>query len=367
MKILYVGMKYDYGIVERGLSFEHYNFFDSLLHMGHEIYYFDFKTIMNKYGQREMNQRLLAAVRECHPDLLFTILFKDEIEPATLLNISQSGKTITLNWFCDDQWRFESFSRHYAPCFNWVVTTSQRALTKYRTMGYSNVIKSQWACNHFLYRKMDLPLVHNVSFVGQIYGLRSMIVAELQQAGMDIKAWGLGWPLGRLDQSEMIQVFNQSRINLNMANASVERFALLRRAMRKLSRKIVPLRKYELYAESLLESLPGKSTDSSLSQIKGRTFEVPGCGGFLLTEEVENLEEYYQPGVEIAIYRDQNDLRNKVKYYLDHEIERAAIAMAGYERTIRDHTYQRRFENIFRRMGLEEKSVSGEERWIEIE
>ena len=42
MKILYAGMRYDYGDRSRGLSYEHLNFYDTLLHMGHEIVYFDF-------------------------------------------------------------------------------------------------------------------------------------------------------------------------------------------------------------------------------------------------------------------------------------------------------------------------------------
>ena len=42
MKILYAASKFDYGIPARGYSFEHYNFYDSLVGMGHEVEYFDF-------------------------------------------------------------------------------------------------------------------------------------------------------------------------------------------------------------------------------------------------------------------------------------------------------------------------------------
>ena len=41
---------------------------------------------------------------------------------------------------------------------------------------------------------------------------------------------------------------------------------------------------------------------------------------------------------------------DKIKYYLEHNEERESIAQAGYERTIREHTYEKRFNNIFKRI-----------------
>ena len=87
-------------------------------------------------------------------------------------------------------------------------------------------------------------------------------------------------------------------------------------------------------------------------QIKGRNFEVPGCGGFLLTGRAENLEAYYEIGREIVCFESTEELIEKARYYLAHEDERAAIARAGYERTMKEHTYAHRFAEIFRRAGL---------------
>jgi len=43
---------------------------------------------------------------------------------------------------------------------------------------------------------------------------------------------------------------------------------------------------------------------------------------------------------------------DKIKYYLEHNEERKAVAKAGYERTFRDHTYEKRFNEIFKIIGL---------------
>jgi spore maturation protein CgeB len=87
------------------------------------------------------------------------------------------------------------------------------------------------------------------------------------------------------------------------------------------------------------------------SQIKGRTFEVPGSGGFLLTDRVAYLEEYLTPGKEIGVFESPDDLADQVRWWLEHEDERAEAAEAGYRRVRAEHTYDHRFAEIFERVG----------------
>jgi spore maturation protein CgeB len=41
-----------------------------------------------------------------------------------------------------------------------------------------------------------------------------------------------------------------------------------------------------------------------------------------------------------------HDLVEKIRYYLAHEEERSAIAHAGQERTLKDHTYLQRMKEL---------------------
>jgi len=371
MRILYVAMKYDYGKPEQGYSFEHYNFYHSLLHMGHDILYFDFMSLKQEHGREWMNRRLREITATEKPDLLFCALFFQELDKSTIRDISENSATVTLNWFCDDHWRFDSYSRYWAPCFNWVVTTAASALPKYASTGYQNVIKSQWACNHFLYCKVDLPLRYDVTFVGQPHGNRREVVLALRDAGIDVHTWGRGWESGRISQDEMIRLFNQSRINLNLSNASMPISPLSKgakgAAVGWVSRSLdgVPLGvQLKAVGRGVLsrvtqvapsaKRLPSPDTYSQqyTDQIKGRNFEVPGCGGFLLTGQAEDLGSYYEIGKEIICFDDVDDLVDKVRHYLRHEDEREAIARAGYDRTLREHTYVHRFTEIFQQLGL---------------
>jgi spore maturation protein CgeB len=325
MKILYVASRYDYGFPEQGPSFEHSNFYDTLANLGHDIHHFDFETMEKEVGRPAMNLRLRECAAEIRAELMFVVLNCDQFAFETIRSITDSRLCTTFNWFCDDHWRFDRYSRHWAAAFNWVSTTAACAMPWYAEAGIKNVIKTQWACNHFLYRKLDLPLLYDVSFVGRVYGKRVKLIERLRKKGLRVLVRGKGWPEGRATQEEMIQIFNQSRINLNFSASAKE--------VNWFKHKFLGRRR------------PPK-------QIKGRNFEIPGCGGFMLTDDADNLSDYYAPDKEIALFHDDSDLLTKIVYYLDHETERAQIALAGYQRTIREHTYAQRFAELFQHMGV---------------
>ena len=379
MKILYVAMKYNYGKPEQGYGFEHYNFYDALCKMdnaGHTIIYFPFDEIMTRVGQKEMNAQLIKIVRAEKPDMCFFILFTEEFYPKTIREITKKLNVPTFNWFTDDHWRFDGYSRHWAPLFNWIGTTDSQAPAKYKAMGYDHVIKTQWACNHFLYKPRDIyqpqnsadikqndaendnPLgigefprsyQYDVSFVGQPHGNRKQVANQVMKAGVALECFGNDWPNGRVTQERMIEIFSLSKVNLNLANSSggfnLKNIAKI--FLHKLSDGSYKFCSPLSWFDNLVFFLNKKD-----EQIKGRNFEVPGCKGFLLTGDADNLRDYYVDGKEIVIFKDTNDMIDKIKYYLAHDKEREAIAQAGYYRTIREHTCEKRFNEIFKTMGL---------------
>lgn len=356
MKILYAALKYDYGDPARGYSFEHYNFYDSLVKMDqgkHEILYFPFDEIGALLGHDGRNKKMKEVVQSEKPDLCFFFLFENEFDLETIREITQYSGSKTFAWFSDDQWRFHNYSRHYAPCFHWISTTDKRAVEKYKKIGVTNVIKSQWACNHFLYHPKDLeqigePVLNEVTFVGQPHGNRKQVIRALQKKQFPVVCYGNGWPQGRISQENMIEVFEHSKINLNLTKASaVRRIPRIMYVFLCKKNGVIQLRPWKKIWEDL-----GSLFRKTREQIKGRNFEVPGCGGFLLTGYAEDLEDYYVEGKEIAVFRSARELAEKIAYYSVHEEERKRIARAGYERTLKDHTYEKRFQEIFRIMGL---------------
>jgi hypothetical protein len=73
-----------------------------------------------------------------------------------------------------------------------------------------------------------------------------------------------------------------------------------------------------------------------------RLFEATGVGTMLLTDHKVNLEEMFEIDKEVATYKTREECLEKIRYYLDHDREREAIARAGQRRTLSEHTYARR-------------------------
>jgi hypothetical protein len=77
-----------------------------------------------------------------------------------------------------------------------------------------------------------------------------------------------------------------------------------------------------------------------------RLFELPANGVMQISDGGEYLSDFYELGTEIISYENVNDLSEKIEFYLDHPEERLRIAIAAFERTLRDHTMQVRMEQL---------------------
>lgn len=78
-----------------------------------------------------------------------------------------------------------------------------------------------------------------------------------------------------------------------------------------------------------------------------RVYDVLGCGGFLISNYQAELAEQFKVGKEIVLFESEEDLLEKIDYYLRHEEERREIARNGYERVKREYSYQKRLEQMF--------------------
>jgi hypothetical protein len=65
---------------------------------------------------------------------------------------------------------------------------------------------------------------------------------------------------------------------------------------------------------------------------------ITGSGGFLLTDYVKEIEQVFKPGVECETFKDLQELKDKIDYYLRHDEERKRIALAGKERTMMQYS-----------------------------
>ncbi|MCL4557751.1 MAG: glycosyltransferase [Deltaproteobacteria bacterium] len=339
MKIICSILRYDYGDRSLGNSFEYEQFYLFLKEVYGNVILFGFDDALDGAKKRKVNNDLLELVKKEKPDLVFFFIYTDQFIPDVLNEIRKYAKTI--NWFADDKWRFDSFSRHWCRYFDHVVTTDPDAVRKYKETGYNTAVLSQWAINDSVCKKTDEEKKYDVVFVGQFNRYRKWVLKRLRRAGIDIAAFG--WDragsgnIKKVSYGEMVRLYDQSRIVLNLSNSiNWDVRFLLGEPMAGLS-----------YLKGCFQgSLKNKE------DIKARFFEATGCGSFLLSYYVDHLEDYFVIGREMAIYTDIDNMIDKIKYYLKDEGQREQIAHSGYVRTLSDHTYRKRFAEIFKAIGL---------------
>ncbi len=79
-----------------------------------------------------------------------------------------------------------------------------------------------------------------------------------------------------------------------------------------------------------------------------RVWDVLGCGGFLMTNYQAELPEYFEIGKDLEAYESLPELSEKIRYYLSHEEERVEIAIRGYEKAAKYHSYETRLAQMIK-------------------
>jgi spore maturation protein CgeB len=70
-----------------------------------------------------------------------------------------------------------------------------------------------------------------------------------------------------------------------------------------------------------------------------RLFDLPGNGVMQISDGGRYLGEFFDVGEEIVGYANADDLIDKIRYYLQHDLERTRIAVNGFRRVHRDHRF----------------------------
>lgn len=368
MKILLVGYKHDYTntwqITKRDFGNDYYLWYMTLRNVaggfGHAVSAFWIDEVILEKGRANVSTALRDQIVEQKPDVTLVCSGYWDLNMKVLAEIKEKSTTTSVYICGDDSWRFDSLSKYYAPYFSWVLTWCSTAVKKYHKIGYENVVSSQPWVDIAIYKPTNNKKDIDVSFVGTKSGPREALVNELRAAGIDVFVRGNGWPEGGVSQDEMIDIISRSKIGLSL-NPAAFYFS-----WRSISRLF--LRRAEFGEEGSSIKFDGQHffrnlrewLQKRIRQIKARSFEIPACATLQMTQDADNLRDYYTDGKDIVLYDTIPDLIKKINYYLAHDEEREAIARAGYERTIHEDSAEIRLEELFAEIGhpLTEKQIS---------
>ncbi len=308
----------------------------ALAKAGHKVGYFDYdkrpfplnlypKPLRSENYERKyldaVNQSLIRSCRKYNPDFLLVVKGV-QLYPETIKQIGDFGVT-TVGYWTDGLLDYEN-SMVNAAAYNKFLTDSSKALELYQEKGLENAYLLPSAVNTSQFSRAFIRKRYDISFLGTHSAYRESILSQLEVSGLHI--FGPGWQknssLSGQRKNNTIGdvqyhpgafgkhtnlVFNQSKINFNIHNWF------------------------------------GKGHAMNL-----RLYEVPAAGGFLLTDWVEEIDQYFEEDKHIVCWRTVEEMNEKAKFYLINDRARNAIADAGYEHVINNHSYDARIKDLLK-------------------
>ena len=151
-----------------------------------------------------------------------------------------------------------------------------------------------------------------VSFLGSRKPDREAIVNRLRNTGIEIAVFGSNWPSSQWI-ADVSKVFRSSQINLGIGYAT-----------------------------------------PNLTTTKNRDFECPASGACYLTTYNWELTKWWEIGKEILCYRNVDELIEIISYYRRRPEECQRIAQAAWKRSVAEHTWEKRFREVFREIGFKD-------------
>lgn len=327
---------------------------------------------------RELLKQVKEAHTARQVDLFFSYFYDACVFPEVIDEIRAMGIK-TVNWYCNGSYQLHLVAE-ISPHYDFCLVPEKFRLQDYVAMG-ARPIYCQEAANPNIYQPYDLPMEFDVTFVGQAYGDRPAYIKYLRDREIAVRVWGHGWqahsfaarteepgPLQRaayigrrLRTADGWQAVGR-KIGKIFTGDSQEKDTPAVQELIKFPDQILggvlsDTEMIQMYSRSKINlgfSSCGNThaNEERILQVRLRDFEVPMSGGFYMVEYMEELEEFFELDKELVCYTGPEDLAGKIKYYLSHDREREAIRRAGYQRCLRDHTWHKRFESAFREMGL---------------
>jgi hypothetical protein len=289
------------------------------------------------------------------------------IEPTAIDYIRRSGVPCC-NFSCNNIHQF-SLVKDLCCHFDYNLHSERAARQKFLDVG-ATPLWWPMAANPNYFKPYDVPRTMQVSFLGGNYALRTRYILALLRAGVDVHAFGPGWLGGARSnlRSQLLRYLllggaiaspasSQPRASALLAEHDLRRY-LSRRYPSNVHGPLGDDEAIRLYSASELvlgfvEVFEDHDPSRPIKRhVHLREFEAPMCRAAYCTGWVEELEDLYDLDKEVIVYRSEEELIDRTKFYLSHPDLLEAVRAAGYRRALACHTYQKRYADLFQTIGL---------------
>jgi hypothetical protein len=265
-----------------------------------------------------LNQAIMAAARKLERPM--DCLWIDKgvwLMPSTLLAIKDATGAIAIHYTPDPHFGFNEPAQRLfwraIPHYDLLFTTKPFEIGQYRRRGARDV-----KLVHQSYDEVRLfprclteaerqRFGSEVCFVGQFDAPRARLLAATAETQARLRVWGPAWRRWRWRYSWLRRAFCGD-------GAFGDEYALA-------------LAGTDIGLCFLTKLVPETTTT--------RTFEIPGCGAFMLAERTDDHLALFAEGIEAEFFAGPSEMVDKIRFYLANPTARRQIAAAGHERALR--------------------------------
>lgn len=317
--------------------------FDALEALGHRAYWADcdkmaqaFHAIKGFSANREhseilsrkflefISEAVVARAAEVRPDLILA-LAQAPLDRETVKRLKALEVPIAF-WFPED-FRTLTYWQEMASAYDYFFAFQRgefpQRLKEAGNVGYYYLPQ---ACHPAVHKKSGPAaglekFSAELSFMGAPYYNRTQSFVRLLD--LPFKIWGEGWdPEGvygaslqgngkRVSTEEAVQIFNASRININLHSSTFH-----------------------------------EGVNPNGDFVNPRTFEIAACEGFQLVDCREELPFLFDIENELPVYSSISELRELILHFQGNPEERRRYAAAARRRVLAEHTFEHRMREL---------------------
>lgn len=304
---------------------------DAIGETGNEVAFLDWKEALTSHSIKEVNEMFLESIEILKPDI--TLIIKCPIlAPSTIKAARLLHQHKIIGWIFDVTLAgtMVSKSSEYVELikeFDKFYTIDNDAVEELKTLGVNAAWLSE-GCHLPDHQEQVLNSVQKrkygeeVVFMGSVGGIhpnRTQILALLHKEGIPYKIYGDVLfeegkdPVWCKDHHTGFEVIN------NYHSIVVG------------SSKII----------LGIDGWPSRSKSYS-----ARLYRTLAAGGFYLTTHTKDIEKEFVPGVHLDTYKTNEELLEKIFYYLMNDTEREKIAKSGQKLVLEKHRFHNRILQI---------------------
>ena len=322
MKVLYCAPEEYF---EPGAS-ESYDYYNGIRSLGHEVVPFFYRThsFFYKNFRRRwipwMNRQLVRKAIDF--DVLF-VFRGGYIFPETILEIKRKSNCRIICFYGDNPYgsKQDPIDFKKVAAFDLFITKDTYFRDELSLFGFNNVVFMPHSYDPSFYGQSltveELsPYRSDVVFIGGHYGYREEFFSGLTQDHVDFKIWGPRWNTSK-DPSVLSKVVSSEGV-----------FGLKKLKIAKATKIFINL----------------INGGNSVRCPDDKPIIYSGAEVFVLSNHKPDMDLVLETGKEIATFKNRDELKGLIKFYLENEDERKKIASRAKERVLRDHTSAVRFE-----------------------